>query len=164
MYNPLPLLTENILERRVWRGKRYFVRQTYRRGFEADLKAAFLFRGYAATEKEMAETHMAYISNDPFAFLYDACNPAHLAKLQVAATQPAGYKVFYVGKLVPPWKPPKEYDFRIRRYILSHHPRWWTQRGKKELSVHLQEEWGELLLKLSFENEVEIIPFEEIEK
>lgn len=163
MYNPFPLLTEAILNNRVWRGKRYFVRQTYRRGFEPDLKASFLLRGYAAMEKEQAETHMAFIANDPFAYLYDAGNPAHFAKLQVAASQPQGYKVFYAGKEVPQWVPSKDHDFRIRRYIMNRHPGWYAKKGGNPIEVTLCEEWGQLLLKLRFRNEEEIIPFEEIE-
>ncbi|HEX6180418.1 MAG TPA: hypothetical protein VFZ47_04185 [Chitinophagaceae bacterium] len=164
MYNPFPLLTETILNNRVWRGKRFFVRQSYQRGLESDVKASFLYRAYAASEKEQAETHLAYIANDPFACLYDAGNPAHLAKLQVAARQPTGYRVFYAGKEVPRWVPTRDYDFRIRRYIMSQHPRWYTQKGQSPIEVTLCEEWGELLLKLRFRNEQDIIPFEEIEK
>ncbi|HYF30775.1 MAG TPA: hypothetical protein VD993_06625 [Chitinophagaceae bacterium] len=164
MYNPFPLLTESILNNRVWRGKRYFVRQSFLRGFSPGLKASFLLRAYAATEREQALTHMAFIAHDAYAYLYDASNPAHFAKLQVAASQPAGYRIYYAGKEVPHWNPSNEYDFKIRRYILSRHPRWWTQRGRNSIHVGLCEEWGELLLKLSFENEQEIIPFDEIEK
>lgn len=162
MYNPFPLLTESILSNRVWRGKRYFVRQTFRRGLEPDIKASFLFRAYAASEKEQAETHLAFIAADPHAYLYDAGNPADLAKLQVAASQPPGYKVYYAGKEVQ-WVPSKDHQFRIRRYLLSHHPGWYTQKAKNPIEVVLCEEWGELLLKLRFRNEQEIIPFEQIE-
>ena len=162
-YNPFPLLTETVLSNRVWRGKRYFIRQTYQRGLDPDVKASFLFRGYAASEKEQAEIHLAYISNDPFAYLYDAGDPVHLAKLQVAASQPQGYRTFYAGKEVPRWVPSKDYDYRIRRYILRQHPQWYTQRDRYPIEITLCEEWGQLFLKLRFRNEQEIIPFEEIE-
>jgi hypothetical protein len=40
MYNPFPLLTPGLLKDQVARGKRYFVRQSFPRGYEVQLKAA----------------------------------------------------------------------------------------------------------------------------
>ena len=44
------------------RGKRYFVRQSFPRGYEGRLKAAFLLRAYPAEEKEMADAHLAALA------------------------------------------------------------------------------------------------------
>src|ERR1700728_2547819 len=100
MYNPFPLLTPGLLKDQMAKGKRWFVRQNFPRGFEGRLKAAFLVRGYSEEERELAERHFAAIAGgpnvlgvgrDPNAFLYDALVPAHVQRLEIAAGQPFGY-------------------------------------------------------------------------
>ena len=68
MYNPFPLLNEKLLDDKIQAGKKYFVRQAYDRGFEPRLKSAFLFRAYDADERELAEQHLASLTNDGSAF------------------------------------------------------------------------------------------------
>src|SRR5882762_5929205 len=98
MYNPFPLLSKGLLTDQIGKGKRWFVRQTFARGMEGRLKAAFLIRGYEADEKATAEQHLAAIGQDKYAFLYDAENAEHLERLGIAAGQPFGYKLFYAAK------------------------------------------------------------------
>jgi hypothetical protein len=164
MYNPFPLLNEALLRDQVAKGKRFFVRQTFARGMDARLKAAFLFRAYPVEEKEHAAKHVAAIPRDGNAFLYDAEIPEHLEKLHIAARQPFGYKVFYAAKKGVDWKPPPVYREKMRHYINRHHAGWRTTQGGEKIQVGLYEEFGELFLKFSYDGEEDIIPFDDIEK
>src|SRR5258708_4241790 len=128
MYNPFPLLTRGLLKDQTDKGKRWFVRQTFARGMETRLRAAFLIRGYEAEETALAEQHLAMLTKDGNAFLYDAAVPEHLERLGVAAGQPFGYKIFYAAKKGVDWKPPAVYQQKIRRYLNKYHPGWRPQK------------------------------------
>ena len=164
MYNPLPLLTRGLLDDQVAKGKRWFIRQTFPRGMEARLIAAFLVRGYDAEEKNAAGDHLAALAKDGNAFLYDAEDPAHLQKLHIAAGQPFGYKVFYAARKGVEWKPPPQYQEKMRHYLRRHHPAWRPQKEGDKIQIGLYEEFGELFLKFSFADEDDTIPFDLIEK
>lgn len=163
MYNPFPPLTQGLLRDQLANGKRWFVRQTFPRGMEPRLIAAFLIRAYPADEKETADRHMATLDADANAFLYDAENPQHLQKLQIAAGQPFGYKVFYAAKKGLDWRPPQAYQEKMRRYIRHHHPGWRPQKKGDAIQIGLYEEFGRLYLKFSHTNEDDTVPFELIE-
>lgn len=182
MYNPFPLLTPALLKDQVARGRRYFVRQSFPRGYEGRLKAAFLLRAYPAEEKDLAEAHLAALADpgsrmpdtafgqdvarvrDPNAFLYDAGLPEHLERLLIAAGQPFSYKVFYAAKKGVDWKPPPVYQEKMKAYIRRHHPAWRTQKNGEKISIGLHEEFGELFLTFSFDKESDKIPFDLIEQ
>jgi hypothetical protein len=164
MYNPLPLLTTGLLQDELKKGKRWFVRQTYPRGMTPGLKATFLLRTYPAEEKTTALLHLAAIEKDRNAFLYDANLPEHLEKLNIAARQPAGYKVFYAARKGVDWKPPGPYQQKIRHYIRSHHPAWLPQKAGEKIEIGLYEEFGQFFLKFSYDGQEDTIPFDLIEK
>ena len=164
MYNPFPLLTKGLIKDQIDKGKRWFVRQSFARGMEARLKAAFLVRGYEEEEKALAEQHLATLTKDGNAFLYDAAVPEHLEKLGIAAGQPFGYKVFYAAKKGMEWKPPTMYQQKIRQWIGKHHPAWRPQKQGDKIQVGLYEEFGELFIKFSHGEEEDSIPFEGIEQ
>ena len=164
MYNPFPLFTQILLTAKIMEGKRYFVRQSYLRGMQPLLKAAFLLRAYEAGEKEMAEEHVKHLINDKHAFLYDITDQAHLIKLQTAATQPEGYKIYYAGKKNAKWKPPAEYEQSIKRYLQKNYPDWRTRKGVSRIEIGLHEQFGQLFLKFSFGKEEAKVLFDEIEK
>jgi len=164
MYNPFPLLNERLLNDQLAKGKRYFVRQFFPRGMDTRLKAAFLLRAYGEDEKEMADAHLLTLRQDPNAFLYDGKIEEHLEKLQVAAGQPFGYKVFYAAKKGLDWKPPALYEEKIRRYLRRHHGDWRTTRGQEKIEAGLYEEFGVLFIKFSYDGEEDNIPFDDLEK
>jgi hypothetical protein len=164
MYNPFPTLTSQILKDKLLEGKRYFVRQTFKRGMETGLRAAFLFRAYEENEKHIADQHMEMLDKDPNSFFYDVKNPEHLARLHIAARQPAGFKIYYAGKKGMDWKPPQDYQEKVRRYIGKHHPGWQSASSEEKIHVGLYEEFGELFLKFNFGDEEDKIPFDTIEK
>lgn len=129
------------------------------------LKAAFLIRGYWKEEEELAYQHMAALKGkDGNAFLYDATVPEHVKKLQVAANEPFGYKIFYGAKKGVDWKPPQKIEISIRRYINRYHPNWRAQSEGGEILVGLYEEFGELFIKFSHKEDEDYIPFEMIEQ
>jgi hypothetical protein len=177
MYNPFPLLTPGLLQDQAAKGKRYFVRQNFPRGYEGRLKAAFLLRAYEEIDKPTAEQHLAALTHrspdhgplarsspDPYAFLYDVTIQDHLVRLKTAATQPFGYKVFYAAKKGVDWNPPDNYREKMRHYIRRHHPDWRGARGTDPIEIGLYEEFGELFLKFSREDEYDTIPFDLIEQ
>jgi len=164
MYNPFPTLTAGLLANQLTEGKRWFVRQTFPRGMVGRITAAFLIRGYWKDEEALAIRHMARLQGkDGNAFLYDAANPEHVIKLQTAAGEPFGYKVYYAAKKGVDWKPPKKIEENIRRYISAHHPNWRAQREGGEILVGLYEEFGELFIKFKHRDEEDYFPFEVIE-
>jgi hypothetical protein len=164
MYNPLPLLTRGLLEDQLSKGKRWFVRQTFPRGMEPRLIAAFLVRGYDPEEKATVDHHLATLAKDGNAFLYDAQDPAHVEKLHIAASQPFGYKIFYAARKGVEWKPPTRYQEKMRHYLRRNHPAWRVQKQGDKIEIGLYEEFGELFLKFSFADEDDTIPFDWIEK
>ena len=163
MYNPFPLLSMGLLQDQLAKGKRYFVRQTYPRGMEPRLVAAFLLRAYDADEKNTAAQHLASLTIDGNSFLYDTEIPGHLEKLHIAAGQPFGYKIFYAAKKGLDWRPPQPYQEKMRRYIRRHHPEWRPQKAGDNIAIGLYEEFGRLYLKFSHADEEESIPFDLIE-
>lgn len=168
MYNPFPLLSPGLLRDEVAKGKRFFVRQNLPRGYEPRLKAAFLLRAYEAEDKPVAGQHLAHLTAapkpDPYAFLYDVAIQDHLVRLKTAAAQPFGYKVYYAAKKGVDWKPPEIYREKMRAYIRSHHPGWRGTRTEDPIEIGLYEEFGELFLKFSCQDEHDTIPFDTIEK
>jgi hypothetical protein len=164
VYNPLPILTPGLLDDQLAKGKRWFIRQTFPRGMEARLIAAFLIRGYDEDEKSTANQHLAALKNDGNAYLYDANDPAHHQKLHIAAGQPFGYKIFYAARKGVEWQPPAHYQEKMRHYLRSHHPAWRSQKDGDKIQIGLFEEFGQLFLKFSYSDEEDIIPFDRIEK
>jgi hypothetical protein len=163
MYNPFPLLTPGLLHDQLTKGKRWFVRQTFPRGAEPRLAAAFLLRAYDADELEQAGQHIAALTKDGNAFLYDSNDPAHLQKLETAAGQPFGYKIFYAAHKGVEWKPPPAYQEKMRHYLRRHHPAWRSQKEGDKIEIGLFEEFGRLFLKFSHAGEDDTIPFDLIE-
>ncbi|MES1218479.1 MAG: hypothetical protein ABUT20_23435 [Bacteroidota bacterium] len=164
MYNPFPLLNDSVIRDQLEKGKRYFVRQTFKRGHVDGIKAAFLFRGYDKDERLTAMAHMECVNTDRNAFLYDAENPDELVRIYAASKQPKGYRIYYVGKIKIEWKPPKVYENKIRSYIKKKHSDWRTRKGEDPVEIGLYEEFGELFLKFNFRGDEDYIPFDEIEK
>ena len=164
MYNPFPLLNEALLNDEIGKGKRFFVRQTYPRGLEGRLKAAFLLRSYPEDEKGLAEEHLRMIAGDHHAFLYDASVAEELERLKIAARQPFGFKVFYAAKKGVDWRPPQLYQEKMRHYLSRHHADWRPTRGEKPIEAGLHEEFGALFIKFSYGGEEDMIPFDDIEK
>lgn len=162
MHNPFGLINLKLLHALINAGNRYFVRQAYRRGlhpFNETQKAAFLFTHYR--DLASAERHYKHLPHDANRFLYDSNNPAHMAKLEIAAKQLPEYPV-YTPLLEKPWEPSEKMIASIRRYIAANFH--WRVPREETVKAGLFTEFGELFVNLKYKLETASVPLAEIEK
>jgi hypothetical protein len=149
MMNPYTILTPALLKAML-KQPMYFVRQHYPRGgdFSNAPITPVLLTHYVHhdTDKERAERHMRLLMKDRYRFLYDSTLPGHREKLEKAAEQPAGYRV-YINLLLKKWKPSEILKQKIAHYMSSNLPAW-KYSPADQLKVTLKERYGELFLAL----------------
>jgi hypothetical protein len=147
--NPYTILTPALLQAML-KQPMYFVRQHYPRGgdFSNAPITPILLTHYVHhdTDKERAERHMRLLMKDRYRFLYDSTIPGHREKLEKAAEQPAGYRV-YINLLPKKWKPSETMKRKIAQYMASNLPAW-KYSPADQLKVTLKERYGELFLAL----------------
>lgn len=156
------LFTEQLLSAFITNGHKYFVRQTYARGrdmFDLNNKGAFLISHY--TDKSKAHIHYQALGGDAHRFFYDLDAPGHLQKLQAAARQPQGYRI-YVPLLPKEWKPSEMMLQKIRKYIDSQ--LHWKPARKDGVKTDLFLQFGELFLTLKWKTTEVKLPLAEVEK
>jgi hypothetical protein len=162
MHNPFMLLSPSLLVSYVKSGNGFFVRQTFQRGLsvlDPLTRAAFLITQY--NDYGQAKTHYDELHKDPNRFLYNLNDAEHYQKLQVAASQPHGYKI-YTPTVSQPWKPTTEIANNIRTYI-SRKTNWSPKRNelvKADLCVR----FGELFVTLRYSIHAVTVPLAAIEK
>ncbi len=166
MLNPYSLLTPEILSAML-KQPMYFVRQEYSRGaflYDSPATKTVLLTHYPRheVEKERAQRHMRLVWKDPYRFLYDSSRPEHLAKLQVAASQPAGCRV-YINLMKSKWQASPLLKLNISSYVRKQLP-WWNYSPADKLKVTLKERYGELFLALLWRGQQTEVVLEEIEK
>jgi len=177
-HNPLTLFTSQLLAVHLQSGNRYFVRQSYERGLSSSqpptktnpsnnpptnpigLKAAFLISEY--TELSRANIHLAALETDTQAYLYDAEDPEHLRRLNIAAGQPAGYAIYAPLLAMRQWKPTDLLKAKIKTYIESKLK--WKPRGSDDIGAELFLHFGELFITLKFGHDHAKVKLLEIEK
>jgi hypothetical protein len=141
-----------------------FVREFYPRGGDEHSGVIpFLLTHYSHhdIDRERAQKHFRTLKNDRYRFLYDSSNPEHLRKLEIAAQQPAGYKIF-INILPAPWKASDHLKTKIYRYLAVKYPEWKTV-GDKKLNIALRDLFGKLYLYFRWQgNKVEVL-LEEVE-
>ena len=163
MHNPFVLFDRRILEHQVKSGHRYYVRQTYPRGVnhsDTCQKAAFLITHY--TDQSHAKIHLAALTKDANAFLYDISNAEHYKKLEIAAEQPAGYKIFAPILAQKQWRPSEQMRGKIKRYIDD--KLHWKPERQSTVNSDLFLQFGTLFITLKFGTHEAKIPLSEIEK
>lgn len=162
MHNPLALLTPDLLTSLIASGHKYFVRQTYRRGFNhfANLKEVFLISAYR--EFTEVNAHFQAIRFDQRKYIYQLDQSGEREKLFTAAGQPEGYRVFVALLKDKVWKPSPQLGQKITNYLRSY-TKWKPQHGVK-IDVNLYIQFGELFLNLRYLNEQLKVPLTEIEK
>jgi hypothetical protein len=162
MFNPFHPFTDPLLDAFVQHGKRYFVRQTYRRGVNAlneGIKGAYLISHYDDLNK--AQAHYNALASDPNRFLYDWNNTGHQQKLKVAASSPAGYKV-YSCTLERNWE--RHITDRIKKGIRLYVTGLGWQPSRSEgLNTKYFQIFGELYIQLKYKTREVKVKFEEIE-
>ena len=161
MHNPLTLFSPQLLAVYLQSGNRYFVRQTYHRGNAATThKAAFLISEY--TELSRAKIHLAALETDSQAYLYDAEDEEHLRRLNIAASQPAGYAIYAPLLAMRKWKPTDALKAKIKSYIETRLK--WKPKGSDGLDAELFLQYGELFITLKFGRDHAKVRLIEIEK
>jgi hypothetical protein len=161
MYNPLALLSELLLNALIQHGYKYFVRQHYPRGkdhFDDTIKETFIITPYKLLSE--AESHLLHIS-DSRKCIYDIHQATDRSKLSIAASQPAGYKI-YVDKLAAAnWEPPPDLHSKISNYLRVN-TRWKAKDASVNVSLFI--EYGELMLKISNGKQVFAVRLNEVER
>lgn len=164
LHNPYTLLTPRILAAML-RQPLYFVRQQYPRGREyGDTKTVpllFTHYGHHEVDKERADRHLRLLHQDPYRFLYDSSDPEHARKLQVAASNPVGFRV-YVNLLPKKWKPGDVLKEKIARYVRERLA-CWTVGPSDKLNITLKERYGELFIALLWKGRQMEVHLDDIE-
>lgn len=162
MHNPFGLLSVKLFRALVHAGQRYFVRQSYPRGFnplDPALKRAFLFSHYEKLSD--AQMHFDLIDHDRHRFLYDCHNPEHFERLERAALQVPGWPV-YSPLLQKPWQPSEKMAELIRRYIAQNLD--WTPAREELVKAALFTQFGELFVTLKYQSHETSVLLADIEK
>lgn len=165
MLNPYTILTPDILAAML-KQPMYFVRQQYPRGqflYDDATTKPILLTHYAGNDvdQERAQRHMRLLMKDPCRFLYDSRNKEHYQKLQAAAMQPDGYRI-YINLMPKKWKASDGLKRKINAYTLHRMP-WWKYSPADKLKVTLKERYGELYLALLWKGQQTEVHLDEIE-
>ncbi len=162
MFNPFYPFTTSLLEALLQHGKRYFVRQTFRRGvplLQEGIKGAYLISHYDSLHE--AQVHCDALAHDPNRFVYDWSNPEHRERLKIAAGHPAGYNV-YSSTFQKDWE--NQITERIKKSIRLYVTALGWQPSRSEgLHTSFYHTFGELYIKLKFKSREVRVKFEEIE-
>lgn len=164
MYNPYSILTPPILDA-LLRQPMYFVRQHYPRGLLAggEKIVPLLLTHYPHHEvdRERAERHLRLLMKDPYRCLYDSTDPEQVKRLETAASQPGGFRV-YINLLPKKWKAGDGLKIKISRYVKDKLP-WWNYSPADKLKVTLKERYGELFIALLWRGQQTEVLLEDIE-
>jgi len=164
MVNPYSLLTPEILDAML-KQPMFFVRQYYQRGAGPydDPTIPLLLTHYIHHEAdiERSQRHMRLLLKDGFRFRYNSADPDHRRKLEYAAQQPEGYRV-YINLLPKKWRPGDGLKRKISQFMLHRLPGWKYSPSDK-LKVTLKERYGELYLGLLWKGQQTEVNLVEIE-
>src|SRR5687768_7876136 len=163
MFNPFALLSKPLLYAFVQSGKKYFIRQDFKRAsdhFHENVKRYLIITHY--TEKGHAEHHYGAISQDPYKFMYDWENADHREKLHIAAAQPSGYKI-YSTVFNKDWEkhitnPLKQ---KLRNYVEG--KLGWRPSVAETIGFDVYVHYGELYARLKLRTQEVRVKLEEIE-
>lgn len=162
MHNPFPFFSPSLLRALIKAGHKYFIRQTYSRGvdhFDENQKGSFLITHY--NEKGRAQIHFDALKNDGNRFFYDITDQEHMEKLNVAATQPAGYRI-YTPLLTKEWTPSKQLAGNMRKYIDN--VLQWRPGRDETVKTNLFVQFGELFVTLKLRIHEVKIPLADLER
>ena len=161
--NPFYPFTPPLLQAFVQKGKRYFVRQEYKRGmspFEPGVKMAFLISPYK--EFATAQDHVGAISHDPHRHLYDWEKEEDRERLKKAAAGFSEYRLFS-PVFRTDWENGITDRFRmaVRRYI---HQLGWSPGGSEVVHTSYEVRFGDIFLCLKYRRREVKVKLEEVEK
>lgn len=163
MYNPFSPLSKPLLDAFVRLGKKYFVRQSFARvkdHFDKNVKEYFIITHYA--DMVRAQQHMMSIGHDAYKYLYEWDNPEHRQKLNVAAGNPPGYKI-YSAVLTKDWEIQIRSTLKEKTRGYIERNIGWKPRRSDTVDFILYVNNGELYAKLKLRAEEVRVKLEEIE-
>lgn len=163
VFNPVYPFTIDVLKGSIDRGCKYFVRNRWHAGYDHfdEIQTQSLIIVHYLDLKE-AEAHLQAIKQDKYRFLYDITNQDHLDRLQKAAQQPEGFKIFS-SYFRPDYK--KLITPRLKGKINSWMYRntdWKPKRGQT-VNVDFYLQFGQLFITMSFQGRKIKVRFEDIE-
>lgn len=163
MFNPFCIFTPKLLDALVKAGKRYFVRQTFKRGFsylDEGIRGCFIITYYEGLEE--AQEHFDAIVRDGNRFLYDWEDPEHRKKLIIASKGPAGFKV-YANVFEKNWERhiTDQFRSRIKKYIED--KLHWRPARQDTINFHIDMRYGEAYGRIQTRNLEVSVKLEDIE-
>lgn len=163
MFNPFCIFTPKLLDALVKKNKKYFVRQSFKRGFsylDIGIRGYFMMSHYSDLGE--AREHFDAIEKDGNRFLYDWENPEHRKKLIIASRNPSGFKV-YANLFEKNWERhiTEQFRCRIRRYIED--KLHWRPTNRDTINFHIDVRYGEPYGRIQTRNLEVSVRLEEIE-
>jgi len=162
MFNPLCIFGKELLEAFVASGQKYFVRQTFNRGLNPTDKTnrAFLISHYR--DYGQALEHFEAIAHDHNRYLYRWSEPDDRNRLQVAAGQPQGFRI-YASVVMPDWqeKAEKALKIQVRNYIQGKN--LWHPGRKEGIEFELYPHFGEVFVRMRFRQQEIKVSLAEVE-
>ncbi|MCW3467583.1 hypothetical protein [Chitinophaga nivalis] len=163
MYQPLALLSPELVTALLENGFTLFVRQRYevaRNQTDHQIKEIFLITPYKNIGE--ANLHFQHIRFDARKYIYQSHHKEEIDKLYVAAAQPAGYKVYAALLQDEVWEPPLQLENRVRKYIAGKTS--WKPDRKEKIDATLSLRYGELYCHLHYGEEELAVPLSVIEE
>jgi len=162
MFNPLAIFDARALEGFVREGNKYFVRQSFPRGmdpFDDNLAGCFLICHY--DDYFRAKEHYDALEQDRLRWLYNYDKMEDRGRLEIAASQPEGYRV-YSNTFVPDWE--RHLTDRVKERIRAYVAKlgWKPSRGEG-VEPQFYPHFGEVHVCLKFRGREVRVKFEEIE-
>lgn len=161
-FNPLAILTPQVLQGLAENGHRYFIRQQYPRGHNGSpqLKGVFVISHYDSYFS--AKEHLEALDADRYRRLYDWHREADRRRLFLAASQPPGFRV-YANLFSEHWQRQLTalLKDRLRRYVNG---LGWNVSGSEALEPRFFPYFGQIHVCLQHGGREVRVNFDEIEK
>lgn len=148
MFNPFFPFNQQLLNAFIKVGKKYFVRQSFNRAKDDDVKGCFIIMHYS--NQAEAAYHFGKMINDPHRRFYDWDNSEHQKRLLLAASGPSGYKI-YSSVVEDKWHKhiTNSLKSNTRKYIDG--MLCWTPGNGDTVDVDISITHGELYATLAYE-------------
>jgi hypothetical protein len=159
MFNPLCLLSRELLDAFVASGQKYFVRQTFIRGNDKTNRG-FLVSHYA--DFSQAYEHFEAIAADANRYLYRLSEPDDFRRLLKAASQPTGFRV-YASVVIPgrEKKAEKSLTVQVRKYM--ERKNLWHPGRRDDVAFELYPHFGEVFVRMRFRQQEIKVSLAEVE-
>ena len=162
MFNPLCLFSSELLAAFISSGQKYFVRQTFRRGADVDNKTAGTFLISHYSDYGQAFEHFEAVAKDRNRYLYRWSESVDRKRLELAATQPAGFRIF-ASVVMPDWekRAEKALNIQVRKYMQQKN--LWHPGKKDDVTFELYPHFGEVYVRMRFRKQEIKVSLEEVE-